>query len=212
MINSLVHIEAIIRGDISMARITDPTKLEKIKKAAMDLVVKYGYRGTSIGAIAKKAGVSMGYLYRHYSGKSDLIQDLIDNNFKAFEELFFKTDNEVRTVKESIYNIIKMLFDIAIQYPIQAKFLCTLIFDQNFELKKRREKEQKIKTFGNNILKIGVENGEVNPKTTLQEIVLIIFSITFNYISLNLNENHQKEKFGENQARRVTEICLNALK
>ncbi|WP_432409336.1 TetR/AcrR family transcriptional regulator [Wukongibacter sp. M2B1] len=195
-----------------MARITDPTKLEKIKRATMDLVVKYGYRGTSIGAIAKKAGVSIGYLYRHYSGKSDLIQDLIDNNFKAFERLVFQTQNETGTINESIYNIIKMLFDVAIKYPSQAKFLCTLIFDQNLELKKKRDNEQKIKKFVNNVLEVGVENGEINPKTTLQEIVLVIFSITFNYILINLNVSQQEEKFGEKQARRVTEICLNALK
>jgi len=195
-----------------MARSTDPTKLEKIKKATMDLVVKYGYRGTSIGAIAKKAGVSIGYLYRHYSGKSDLIQDLIDYNFKAFEELFLQTENERDSVKDNIYNIIKMLFDIAIKYPIKAKFLCTLIFDQNFELKKRRENEQKIKKFGNDVLRKGVESGEVSPKTSLQEIILVIFSITFSYISINLSEDYMKEKFGEKQVRRVTEICLNALK
>ncbi|WP_432664648.1 TetR/AcrR family transcriptional regulator [Wukongibacter baidiensis] len=194
-----------------MARNTDPTKLEKIKKAAMDLVVKYGYRGTSIGAIAKKAGVSIGYLYRHYSGKSDLIQDLIDYNFKVFEELFLQIENERDTIKENIYDIIKMLFDMAIKYPIKAKFLCALIFDQNFELKKRRENEEKIRKFGNDVLRKGLENGEVNPKTSLQEIMLVIFAITFNYISINLSEDYTKEKFGEKQARRVTEICLNAL-
>lgn len=99
----ILHIETVFRGDMSMARITDPTKLEKIKKAAMELVVRHGYRGISIGAIAKKAGVSTGYLYRHYNGKSDLIQDLIDNNFKTFEELFFQTENERGTAKENVY-------------------------------------------------------------------------------------------------------------
>lgn len=108
--------------------------------------------------------------------------------------------------------IIKMLFDMAINYPVKAKFLCTLIFDQNFELKKRRENEQKIKRFVKDILRIGTENGEINPKTSLQEIILVIFSITFNYISTNLNEDFQEKKFGEKQAERVTEICLNALK
>lgn len=201
----------IIRGDISMARITDPSKIERIKKATMDLVVKYGYRGTSIGAIANEAEVSMGYLYRHYKGKSDLIEDLIEYNFNIFKDIF-KSIAGGTTVKEIFYNITNILFDLAINYPIHAKFLCSLIFDQSFEIKKRKFKETGADKLVNTILELGIKNGEINPKITLQEIVLVLFTITFHYIAINLDEDNDKEKFTEKQARRVTEICLNALK
>lgn len=195
-----------------MARITDPSKLERIKKATMELVVKHGYRGTSIGAIAKKAGVSTGYLYRHYDGKSDLIQNLIDSNFKTFEKIFCKTVDEKGTAKDTIFNVINVLFNISINNPIHAKFLSVLVFDQNFEIRKRREEDKKTRRLVNNILDFGIKNGEINPKTTIDEILLVLFAIIFTYISSNLNFDNSKEKFTEEKARRIADICLNALK
>ncbi|MBZ4687467.1 MAG: TetR/AcrR family transcriptional regulator [Clostridiales bacterium] len=195
-----------------MARPIDPTKIEKIKKAAMDLIVKYGYSGASIGAIAKKAGVSSGYLYRHYESKDELIEDLIESNFKKFHEIFCKTMDEESTAKDIIYNFVNMLFSVAITNPILAKFLCTLIFDQNFQVKKRRENDKRVRELVSDVLQIGIKNGEINLKTTLEEITLVLFTITFSYISMNINEDYNKEKFGKKQARRITEICLNALK
>ncbi|MDK2820980.1 MAG: TetR/AcrR family transcriptional regulator, repressor of fatR-cypB operon [Clostridia bacterium] len=195
-----------------MARPIDPTKIEKIKKAAMDLIVKYGYRGASIGAIAKKAGVSTGYLYRHYESKDELIEDLIESNLKKFHEIFCKTMDEKSTAKDIIYNFVNILFSVAITNPILAKFLCALVFDQNFQVKKRRENDKRVRELVSDVLRIGIKNGEINLKTTLEEIMLVLFTITFSYISMNINENYNEEKFGEKQAGRITEICLNALK
>jgi AcrR family transcriptional regulator len=195
-----------------MARITDPTKLERIKKATMDLVVKYDYSGASIGAIAKKAGVSTGYLYRYYNGKNDLIDDLIESNFKKFENIFHGTINKKSTAEDIIYNFVSILFNVAVTNPILAKFLCTLIFDQKFQVEKRRKNDKRVRELLNDVLKIGIKNGEINPKTTLDEILLVLFTITFSYISMNINEDYNEEKFGEKEVRRITEICLNALK
>jgi len=195
-----------------MARITDPTKLERIKKATMELVVKYGYGGTSIGAIAKKAGVSTGYLYRHYNSKGDLIKDLIDTNFEIFEEKLCRTVDEKGTLWDIIFSFTNMLFHMSINNPINAKFLCTLVFDQNYEVKKRRDTDERVKKLVNSILELGVKNDEINPETTVEEVMFILFPIIFSYILVNINSNHSEESFGEKQARRITEICINAMK
>ncbi len=34
-----------------MARVTDPQKIENLKEAAVETIVKYGYRGTSIAPV-----------------------------------------------------------------------------------------------------------------------------------------------------------------
>lgn len=193
-----------------MARITDPTKLERIKKATMELVVKYGYGGTSIGAIAKKAGVSTGYLYRHYNGKSDLIKDLIDTNFEKFEEKFCGTVDEKGTLNDIIFNFVSTLFRMSINKPIHAKFLSTIVFDQNSEVRKRRDTDERLRKIVNDILEVGIKNHEINPKTTVEEMMFILFPIIFSYILVNMNSNYSN--FGEKQARRITEICINAMK
>ncbi len=195
-----------------MARITDPTKLERIKKATMELVVKHGYRGTSISAIAKNAGVSTGYLYRHYDGKSDLIDDLIDNNFQVVQDIFCKTAEEKGTAKDTIHDVVNMLFQISINNPIHAKFLSVLVFDQNFEVRRKREEDQKVKKLVDAVLILGLKNGEIGPNTTAEEVTLALFTIPFSYITMNLGTDYSEEKFGEKQVNRITEIILNALK
>ncbi|MCZ6692006.1 MAG: TetR/AcrR family transcriptional regulator [Planctomycetota bacterium] len=51
---------------------------DKIVKAAEDLLYRRGYHATSIGAIARAAGVPKGSLYNHFKGKSDLAAHLMD--------------------------------------------------------------------------------------------------------------------------------------
>ncbi|WP_432666216.1 TetR/AcrR family transcriptional regulator [Wukongibacter baidiensis] len=195
-----------------MARITDPTKLERIKKATMELVVKHGYRGTSISAIAKKAGVSTGYLYRHYEGKTDLIDDLIDNNFQVVQDIFCKTAEEKGTARDTIHDVVNMLFHVSISDPIHAKFLSVLVFDQNFEVRRKREEDRKVKKLVETVLRLGIKNGEIGPNTTSEEVVLALFTLPFSYITMNLDTDGSEEKFGKKQVDRITEIILNALK
>ncbi|RKD22019.1 transcriptional regulator, TetR family [Caminicella sporogenes DSM 14501] len=192
-----------------MARITDPKKLERIKKATMELVVKCGYNGVSISNIAKKAKVSNGYLYRHYSSKDELIEDLVESNSELLKNMFKMLD-EKSTAEKIIFSFINMLFTVATDDPILAKFFYTLVFDQSYEIKKRRDNNKEINRLISGILKQGIKNNEINSKTTLEEVKLVIFTIPFTYIAMNLDS--EENKFNESEVKRLTEICLNALK
>jgi len=45
-----------------VSRITDPMKIDRIKKAVMELMCDHGYNHMSISLISEKSGVSSGYL------------------------------------------------------------------------------------------------------------------------------------------------------
>lgn len=47
-----------------------------ILDAALDLFVEGGYHGTSVPAIAERAGVAAGTIYRHFEGKATLVNEL----------------------------------------------------------------------------------------------------------------------------------------
>jgi AcrR family transcriptional regulator len=49
----------------------------KIMEAALELFVTYGYQGTTISQIAKKASVSKGLLYNYFKSKEDLLHEII---------------------------------------------------------------------------------------------------------------------------------------
>ena len=62
-----------------------PTK-ERILYAALDLIAEKGYDGVGVDLIAEKAGLKGPSLYRHYKGKEDIFNSLIDLVMFHYEE------------------------------------------------------------------------------------------------------------------------------
>lgn len=56
----------------SGARMSQESKKHKILKAARELFVVHGYAGTSIGKIAKLAGVNHSLIFHHFNNKDQL--------------------------------------------------------------------------------------------------------------------------------------------
>ena len=51
---------------------------ERIIEAALELFAQNGYLGTSMNDIAKKIGITKGALYKHYSGKRDIFDKIVE--------------------------------------------------------------------------------------------------------------------------------------
>ena len=64
-----------------------PTK-ERILYAALDLFAQKGYDGVGVDLIAENAGLKGPSLYRHYKGKEDIFNSLIDLVMFHYEEGF----------------------------------------------------------------------------------------------------------------------------
>lgn len=54
----------------------DPDKRTAILDAALDLFVERGYHGTAVPAVAERAGVGAGTIYRYFKNKEDLVNTL----------------------------------------------------------------------------------------------------------------------------------------
>ena len=64
-----------------------PTK-DRILYAALDLFAEKGYDGVGVDLIAENAGLKGPSLYRHYKGKEDIFNSLIDLVTSHYEEGF----------------------------------------------------------------------------------------------------------------------------
>ncbi len=64
-----------------------PTK-ERILYAALDLFAEKGYDGVGVDLIAENAGLKGPSLYRHYRGKEDIFNYMIDLVMSHYEEGF----------------------------------------------------------------------------------------------------------------------------
>jgi TetR/AcrR family transcriptional regulator, repressor of fatR-cypB operon len=54
----------------------DPDKRTAILDAALELFVERGYHGTAVPAVAERAGVGAGTIYRYFKSKEDLVNAL----------------------------------------------------------------------------------------------------------------------------------------
>ena len=66
---------------------------EKILDAALTLFAENGYDGTSVEQIASIVGIKAPSLYKHYKGKEDILNALIDSAEARYEEMFGSEKN-----------------------------------------------------------------------------------------------------------------------
>jgi AcrR family transcriptional regulator len=67
---------------------------KQILQAAEDLIYEYGFDGVGVDAIAEKAGITGGGIYRHFSGKAEILAVLFDQAIDTvLERLPVQTDD-----------------------------------------------------------------------------------------------------------------------
>ena len=83
---------------------------EKILDAALTLFAENGYDGTSVEEIAKNVGIKAPSLYKHYKGKEDILNALIDAAETRYEE-FFGSENHIGKIAESRDDFVNMTME-----------------------------------------------------------------------------------------------------
>ena len=73
---------------------------EKILDAALTLFAENGYDGTSVEQIATVVGIKAPSLYKHYKGKEDILNALIDSAEARYDEMF-GSENHIGRIAES---------------------------------------------------------------------------------------------------------------
>ena len=80
---------------------------ERILDAALTLFAANGYNGTSVEQIAKAVGIKAPSLYKHYKGKEDILNALIDSYEARYEEMF-GSERNIGKIPESRDEFIKV--------------------------------------------------------------------------------------------------------
>ena len=80
---------------------------EKILDAALTLFAENGYDGTSVEQIANIVGIKAPSLYKHYKGKEDILNALVDSAETRYDEMF-GSENHIGKIPENREEFIKM--------------------------------------------------------------------------------------------------------
>ena len=106
-------------------------KKRLIQETAMELFAERGYANTSINMIARKAGISKGLIYNYFSGKEELVKDIMISGLKQMTDFFdpdgdgVLTEEEFEYYVEQSYSMIKnntafwkLYFNLITQYTV----------------------------------------------------------------------------------------------
>lgn len=76
------------------------TTKERILEEALTLFAQYGYDGTGVDLIAKRVGIKGPSLYKHFKGKEDILNALIDNAEVRYED-YFGSEKHIGKIPQS---------------------------------------------------------------------------------------------------------------
>jgi len=194
-----------------MARKIDEDKILRIKNATMKTIVDCGIEKTTIAMIAKNANVSGGYLYRTYSGKQAVIDDLyFDKVASLNKELSFLIGLNPTSIVPILKAFIQNRLIFAINEPIASKFFYQLLHNDNFTL--TGELKEETISLMENIKKIGVQSGEITESTNLTQIHYHILVYAVDYIQFVKSNYFEKQKLTTNAIDYLVNNILNILK
>lgn len=195
-----------------MARVTDPEKLNRIKESTMNLIVRNGYNGITIAAIAGEAQVSAGYLYRHFKGKDELINFLVSESFESLRGTVSHLLDENTDITTVVLYYFGALFDMANTAPIKSRFISILYRDARFREEARGQSILRIPDIAEKLLKKGIETGEFNPQTTVSDIMLFLLNLPIDYMFQRLEGQQGPAAITGEETSKLAAMCLRALK
>ena len=108
------------------------TTTERILEAALTLFAENGYDGTSVEQIVTEVGIKAPSLYKHYKGKEDILNALIDSAEVRYEEMFGSEKNTGK-VPQNIEEFIKVTMgriEFTIKDPVIRKTRMLLVQEQ----------------------------------------------------------------------------------
>ncbi len=195
-----------------MARIAEPEKIDRIRYSVMEMIAEFGYEGMSIAKISERSGVSVGYLYRYYKGKDDMILDLLDSHLRAIKEKLLPADfGKYSSLYDLWFDIVKGLFKMANQDRVLARFLTKIVSDTSIPEKEKQMRKREMEYVLDSLYNLGRITGEIAQDITCHDLELVVTTIPFMYIARELDAA-RKRIFTEEDAKKVTRLCMNAMK
>lgn len=192
-----------------MARRIDNEKMEKIKAAAVALIISKGYGGASVAAIAKQAGVAEGYLYREYKSKQELVEDLLRAKVKDILNHISHSVQHSNGINEAVEMLVTEFFQIARVHPLYMKFVYVLMHDYNFQIS--REEQNAIQAICNTISEKGKERGELDPDLTNEELFSMLVNYPIEFINMRFKGAFGNTELSDADLNRVTQFVINAI-
>ena len=134
---------------------------QRLLRAALDLFTSNGFRATTTPEIAERAGVAEGTIYRHFSGKDHLLNEVYRAAHRWASGLVAETDGP-HPSQERLQRIGRRLLEGAERDPAAARMLL-LTRDEPHLDERSREAAREFRAALEQVVASGKSDGVVRP-------------------------------------------------
>ncbi len=160
-------------GRKSISHIRKP----EILKHTYKVVEEEGFKGMTIGKIAKRMGVNSGLLIHYFKSKEGLIMEMVDFLYESSLNQYLKELETLTTPKERMESLLDILFDTSGTRP-QKDAVFWSCYAMGFRNEQIREKIQGMMTkfidFGVTEFKIWEADGLANVENKKKAAAIIL--------------------------------------
>ena len=193
--------EELTKGELTRAAIVS---------AAHHLFITQGYHGTSMRQIAQKAGIALGGIYNHFSGKEDIFQAVFVENHPYLEMIPAMEAAQGDTVEEFVHDAASRMMDAIYKRP---DFL-NLMFIEIVEFKSAHAHELFGTIFPRGlkiVQRITEAEGELRPIPAPMLMRAFISLFFANYLADVILGEAAPPEFSENAIQYYAEIFLHGI-
>jgi len=133
---------------------------DRILSAALAIVAEHGYAGCSVAAVARRAGVATGSVYRHFPAKADLVTEVFRTAAQREVDAVTRAAALELTAAEGVAAVIETFAGRALRAPRMAYALLAEPVDPAVEAERLVFRRAYASAFGG-IVARGIASGEL---------------------------------------------------
>ena len=180
-------------------------RINDIIAAAREVFLEKGFEGTTMEAIAQKAGISKGGLYHHFQSKDMILMAVNQKISEEIEKIMLKAA-QCPTIKEGLLFYIENYLCFWMEHPSETSFLflsVAKILDNPELLKYYQEFTVDYMKYFEESFAMGIQNGEFKPHNVKTSAITLVGAMDGILSYMILDENlileevveHFQEKF-----------------
>ena len=185
---------------------------EAILQSARELIAQGGIKDAQIQAIAERAGVSSGLVYRYFDNKSQVLIEVLSEAIQHEVKILNHIAESVLSSKQKLDKAVTTFVKRAMNSPQLAYSLMFEPVDAELEHERFRSK-QLIKQSIKEILAAGKINGEFGFEDLNTAALCVVGAMTFVVIEpLNPSRNVMfDQNYKDYFVKQIAEFCVNAV-
>jgi len=150
--------------------------IESLTQISIDLFMSRGYEATSVGLIAKAAGITKSAIYHHVASKEELLRRAVSNAVSKLFEILKEPEAENGTPLARLEHIFRRLIEVEFDLLKEIALLLRVrgsTKTERWALKKRREFDRHVQE----LIVLAQDAGEIRGDIDALAIDRLVFGI-----------------------------------